>query len=167
MFHHLVVVCAHAISTLLFTSIQLDTAKVMGPMGSGKSTTISIQLGASYSTDEEGKMCLKNSRNWTPQTSDGWNSKTLQVSTFKDPESGLVYLETWTFNRRYGIGMRPQVSDVVILFWFIFWLLLYSPLSGWSRYLWNHWCAGSVKSWKFHNVTTYPIPSFQDMTRAG
>ncbi len=71
----------------------------MGLMGSGKSTTISIQLGALYSTDEDGNMHLTHCRHWTPQTSDGWNSKTLQVSTFKDPESGLVFLETWTFNK--------------------------------------------------------------------
>lgn len=42
--------------------------------------------------DEQGDLRLVHSQNWTPQTSDGWISKTLQVSPFRDPDSNLVFV---------------------------------------------------------------------------
>jgi len=83
---------------------------VLGRMGSGKSTTIKIQLGAEYEVNESGHLDLVRSSQWTPQTSDGWASKTLQVQLYRDSKTDLLYLDTAGLNENRGDIYRDWTS---------------------------------------------------------
>ena len=68
---------------------------VIGPMGFGKSTTIAIQQGAIFEKNQEGRgFELVHSDVYTPKTSAGFTSMTLNVGAYEDTESGLLYLDT-------------------------------------------------------------------------
>lgn len=68
---------------------------VLGPMGAGKSTAIGVQLGAVYQKKKMGRGYeLTFSRTYTPQTSDGFTSKTFNVGVYVDKERDLTYLDT-------------------------------------------------------------------------
>ena len=87
---------------------KLDTLEgkigvpVIGLMGSGKSTTIAVQLGAEYRADDAGSLQLVYSPVATPQTSEGMRSQTLQVRGFQARNEDWMYLDTAGLNERRG-----------------------------------------------------------------
>ncbi len=76
---------------------------VVGPMGAGKSTGIAIQLGAIYKKNPEKKgYLLERAGTYTPATSDGYTSKTLNIGSYEDSESQLMYLDTAGLDEHRG-----------------------------------------------------------------
>lgn len=79
---------------------------VLGHMGAGKSTTISILLESVYSYTKnkqgQGEYILVSSITHTPQTAAGSVSKTLNIGVYQDKNSGLVYLDTGGLDENRG-----------------------------------------------------------------
>jgi|GEM_PF-4880490 len=79
---------------------------VLGEMGVGKSTTISIQLGAIWerrlSDENRPFYALVSSETYTPKTSSGVTSTTLNIHAYPDPKSNLLYIDTAGLNENRG-----------------------------------------------------------------
>lgn len=76
---------------------------VLGPMGAGKSTSISIQLGAKLKKvkgDNHHEMVASDGA--TPKRSDGVVSQTLNIGVFVDRDSGWHYFDTAGLNESRG-----------------------------------------------------------------
>lgn len=94
---------------LFLTGHNLDRLKnrslvlALGPMGSGKSTTIGIQTGAVYKKNPTDKgYILVDAPVAIPATSDGYTSKTLHITACEDHKTELFYVDTAGLNENRG-----------------------------------------------------------------
>lgn len=80
---------------------------LLGRMGSGKSTTITVQLGGEYElkyneAKQKKERILVHSPTETPKTSDGITSTTLNINSYLDETNQLLYIDTAGLNESRG-----------------------------------------------------------------